>query len=180
MPFLFLNPIRPFLPLFEDDTVFYNTPVKEFCYTRIDKYLQQYPVADESISSFMSIFYQGRSIFLTKRKMLGFLGHFDYYFDFNAAKNVVRDYDPHEVGLLMDSNDWEYPLWVFLKRHAEQGLPNIYHINVDNESAALAPNQNPYPEIIMATNDDYHQMIDYYNYELIYSSDSIQVLKLQE
>ena len=180
LPFLFLNPIRPFLPLYEDDTIFYNTPVKEFFYTRIDKYTQQYPIVRENISSFMSIFYQGRSVFLTKRKELNFLGHFDYYHNYNVAKNVVRDYNPQEVGLLMDSNDWEYPLWVFLKRHASQGNPIIYHINVDNESAALNPQRNPYPEIIMATNDDYYQMIDYYNYELVYSSDSIQVLKLQD
>ena len=77
---------------------------------------------------------------------------------------------------MMDSNDWEYPIWVLLRQPASKGPIEINHIHVEDISGSLESTQEQFPEYILATNDQYQDMIDLYNYELVYTSDSIQVL----
>ena len=179
-PYLLMNTSRPLLPLWEDDSVFYDTKIERTIYTPIINFVKRYPTLENNLGSFTSLFYEGRSVLHTKRHELYFLGNIKDYYWYVEASIVVRDFQPQEVGLLMDSNDYEYPLWVLQRHHASWKPRQIYHIQVDDISATLEVELNQYPEIIMVTTKDYQELIDLHNYELVYSSDTIQVLKLLE
>ena len=176
LPYLLLNTIRPVLPIWEDDTVFYNTRAKEFVYTRVIKFVNNRPNLQKSITPFASLFYEGRSVLHTERRELYFLGNFNDYYSYRSATKVIRDNDPHKIGLMMNSNDWEYPIWVLLRQPASKGPIEINHIHVKDISGRLESTQDQFPEYILATNDQYQDMIDLYGYELVYTSASIQVL----
>ena len=180
IPYLLMNTIRPVLPLWENDTVFYNTKVKEFIYTRVTKFVKQRPTLRKNLTPIASLFYEGRSVIHTERKELYFLGNFIDYYSYRSATKIIRDNDPHKIGLMMDSNDWEYPIWVLLRQPASKGPIQINHIQVEDISGRLESPQDKIPEYILATNNKYQKMIDLHGYELVYTSGSIQVLRLPD
>ena len=177
LPYLFLNPIRPLLPFWEDDSVFYNTEFKEKLYIWTTEFVHQYPSLEDKLSSFASLFYEGRSVLFTDRRELYFLGNIDYHYDYRQATAVVRDLNPKEVGLLLGTNHWEYPIWVLLDQHASANGINIYHIKVNNNSGKFSNSDNQTPETILATYEAYQEFVEIHGYDVVYSSDSIHVLK---
>ncbi|MCD6425355.1 MAG: glycosyltransferase family 39 protein [Anaerolineales bacterium] len=177
-PYLLLNSNRPLLPLWEDNSVFYDTELERKIYTNLEEKLDRYPGLDEKVKSLLSILYEGRSVLLTERRELYFLGNFEPYWSYVAACHLVRNTPSREIGLIMDSNDWEYPLWVFLNQNAGPGKYKIYHIEVDDVSGSIPKNNNPLPDLILITKNDFQDLAILSGYEQIYSSISIQVMKL--
>ena len=180
IPYLLLNPIRPVMPFWEDDTVFYNSPAKEFIYNKVTGFVKQYPTLEKKMASLASLFYEGRSVLFTQRKELYFLGDFSLHDGYRGATKMVRDLDPDEIGLLMDSNDWEYPIWVLIKQHASKKPQKIYHLEVEDISKELNDLHNPFPDIILVTKEETKERGELPGYELIYNSDPILVFAHEE
>ena len=178
-PYLLLNSNRPLLPLWEDDTVFYDTEIERKIYTGIHQNLEKYPVLSQQLSSALSIFYEGRSVVLTDRRELYFLGNVEPYYSYKGTSHYIRNDSSNNIGLIMDNNQWEYPLWVYIGQHASRGPKNIYHINIDDISGTI-PNNNPQPDLILVTSTQVQDLINSSDYELVSSSTSIQVFKLIE
>jgi hypothetical protein len=174
-PFLLLNSNRPILPLWEDSSVFYDTEIERKIYTHLEDNLDRVPKLAEKVKSILSVFYEGRSIILTERKELYFLGNFEDFYWYNEACHLIRNTPAREIGLIMDSNDWEYPLWVLLKKHAVPGNWIMYHIDMDDISNTIPQDYRSKPGIILVTRDDYLELDILKSYDQIYSSASIQV-----
>ena len=127
------------------------------------------------MKSILSILYEGRSVVLTERREISFLGNFEDYYWYIEAAHKVRNTPSHEIGLIMDSNDWEYPLWVLLNQHASPGDLVLYHIDMDDISRTIPQENSSKPGLILVTRDKYHELDILRSYEQIYSSTSIQV-----
>jgi len=176
-PYLLLNSNRPLLPLWEDNSVFYDTELERKIYSSLGNKLDNFPTLENKLTSMLSLFYEGRSVVLTERRELYFLGNFEPYYWYNEACHFVRNDPSRNIGLLMDSNDWEYPLWVLLGQHASPGKWQIDHIDVQDISGTLSHQGTPLPELLLITRDDYQDLAFLSNYEQVYSSVSIQVMK---
>jgi len=174
-PFLLLNSIRPVLPLWEDSSVFYDTEIERRIYTNIGEKLNRYPNLAGKVKSILSILYEGRSVVLTDRSEINFLGNFEDFYWYAEACHLVRNTPSHEIGLIMDSNDWEYPLWIFLDQHASPGDLVLYHIDMEDISSTISQEYSSKPGLILVTRDKYHDLDILRPYEQIYSSTSIQV-----
>ena len=168
VPFLLLNSIRPLVPFFEDDSVLYTN--------RVQKFFSDKPNQYKTFSKIISPFFKGRSILHTDRRMLYFLSNFRTYYDYNRAMRVIGDENPLEVGLFLSSNDWEYPIWVFSGNHAGGGEIEFRHIGVEDISNNLQQEQRAFPSLVLATRE-FDQTIAGVEYEIIFDTDSIDVLR---
>jgi hypothetical protein len=177
LPYLLLNPIRPVMPFWADDSAFTNTPLKRSLLDDANRYLEKYPALKDRVDSFSSLFYEGYSVLHTRRRELYFLGDHDLYWPYVGACLAVRDSLATEVGLVMDSNDWEYPIWMLLKQHASIKPRQIYHIDVSDISGTITSGQNPRPEIVIITTADWEDFMETNHYTAIYTSGPIQVLQ---
>jgi len=167
VPFLLLNSTRPLVPFFEDDSVLNTNWVQKFFSDKPDQY--------KTFSKIFSPFFKGRSILHTDRRMLYFLSNFGTYYDYNRAMRVIGDENPLEVGLFLSSNDWEYPIWVFSGNHAG-GEIDFRHIGVEDISNNLQQEQRAFPSLVLATRE-FDQTIAGVEYEIIFDTDSIDVLR---
>jgi hypothetical protein len=77
------------------------------------------------------------------------------------------------IGLMLDFNDYEYPIWVLLKNDFQQ-RPNIYHVQVKNVSAGLAGDR-PMPDLIFSTTDEIPD--GEIKYEKIWESSTVKILR---
>jgi len=168
LPFLFLNSTRPWIPFFKDGSLFHTNVVKSFFSNRPKLYNQ--------FSSVLSPFYQGRSILHTDRQKLYFMSQFDYYWDYVGAMRKVNESVPDEIGLCMESNDWEYPFWVLAGQHAQNGDLHFIHIDVNNRSQSLRKDEKPIPEYVLATREDCPTLAKA-SFEEIYNSDYVDLFK---
>jgi hypothetical protein len=168
VPFLLLNSTRPLVPFFEDDSVLYTN--------RVQKFFSNTPENYRIFSKIVAPFFKGRSVLHTDRKMLYFLSNFRTYYDYNRAMRVIRDENPLEVGLFLGSNDWEYPIWVFSGNHAGGGEIEFRHIAVEDISSNLQREQLAFPALVIATRE-FDQTINGIDYEIIFDSDSVDVLR---
>ena len=107
-----------------------------------------------------------------------FLGNFEPYYWYNEACHFVRNDPSHDIGLIMDDNDWEYPLWLLIGQHASPGGKNLYHLNPDDISGTIPTRFNPQPDLLLVTKADYKDLDLLSEYEQIYTSASIQIFKL--
>ena len=57
--------------------------------------------------------------------------------DYEAAANAIREGGYRNVGLIIESDHWDYPFWVCLKSLSP--APRIEHIRVRNISEKLSP-----------------------------------------
>ncbi len=171
VPFLLLNSTRPLVPFFEDDSVLYTNWVQKFFSDKPNQY--------KTFSKIISPFFKGRSVLHTDRRMLYFLSNFRTYYDYNRAMRVIGDENPLEVGLFLSSNDWEYPIWVFSGNHAGEGEIDFWHIGVEDISNNLMQEQRAFPSLVLATRE-FDQTIAGVEYEIIFDSDSIDVLRKVE
>ena len=171
VPFLLLNSTRPLVPFFEDDSVLNTNWVQKFFSDKPNQY--------KTFSKIISPFFKGRSILHTDRRMLYFLSNFGTYYDYNRAMRVIGDENPLEVGLFLSSNDWEYPIWVFSGNHAGGGEIEFRHIGVEDISNNLQQEQRAFPSLVLATRE-FDQIIAGVEYEIIFDTDSIDVLRKVE
>lgn len=74
-----------------------------------------------------------RSIFTTPRSEQYFISKMMWLRPYSDAARVLADLRCGDVGLMIGSNDWEYPLWVALKTEKSARI-HIEHVNVTNVS----------------------------------------------
>jgi hypothetical protein len=61
------------------------------------------------------------------------------------------DEGAEEVGLCLGYDDYEYPLWVLVGRHASQGSPRFRHVGVTDVSKKQEKPNLPAPDLVVAT-----------------------------
>jgi hypothetical protein len=168
LPFLFLNDIRPLVPFFEKESFLRTNQVKNYFSNR--------PKLYNHLSTALSPFYKGRSVFITEREKLYFMSQFDYYEDYVDVMKEVEDREVDVLGLHLGSNDWEYPLWVLLEKHAVNRKPRFIHVWVDNETRELMKEPFVLPDLVIATKELPEEVEYIHEYEIIFRSESINLL----
>ena len=83
---------------------------------------------------------------------------------------------PEDVGLFIDYNEYEYPLWVMLKKDFAK-KPYIRHVGVRNVSAKLV-GARPMPEFIISTRNE--TTIENVEYNIIWAKDPVKVLQRKQ
>ncbi|MFO7944157.1 MAG: glycosyltransferase family 39 protein [Anaerolineales bacterium] len=167
LPFLFLNDNRPLVPFFEKESILRTNQVKNYFSGR--------PKLYNHLSSALSPFYKGRSVFITERQKLYFMSQFNYYEDYVNAMKEVENRKVDVLGLHLGSNDWEYPLWVLLEKHAINKEPRFIHVWVDNETRELMHDPFVLPDLVIATKELPEDVEFIHEYEIIYRSDNINL-----
>ena len=80
-----------------------------------------------------------------------FINRPELYADYSAAARIIMDEGAEEVGLCLGYDDYEYPLFVLVGRHASQGIPRFRHIAVADMSKMKENPHLPPPAMILAT-----------------------------
>jgi len=84
-----------------------------------------------------------------------------------------RKNPPTTVGIAIEFNDFEYPIWELLKDDPT-GAPLIRHIGVTNASKALKP-EGPAPDLVIATRTG--NVFDGISYREVWKNDVVRVLE---
>jgi len=174
IPYLLFNSARPLLPVWEDGSVFYKGSGER----RFLQGLESYPIADSLLDSFLSIFYEGRSVeTLDRYQLLFFSKPEDYYWYKDACEFILND-PAQEIGLLMENNQWEYPIWVCLGQHASPGPRRLIPIGIDNAIKSTQPGTTPLPELIFVTRKNIKDPNLLSQYEEVLSRGYVRIYKL--
>ena len=56
---------------------------------------------------------------------------------YKMATSQIQALNCHQIGIILDENTWEYPLWVLLKSHQPVYDGRIEHVQIDNWSKQL-------------------------------------------
>lgn len=102
------------------------------------------------------------------------------YEDYTSAVKVVLDEGKERVGLYLAREDWEYPLWVLADRHASKGIPQFGHVGVTRISNKISGQDVLAPDLVLATKAPDLNMITDKEYDVIFESKYIMVLKLKD
>lgn len=84
-----------------------------------------------------------------------------------------RPTPPATVGIAIEFNDFEYPLWELLKSDPA-GPPLIRHVGVTNASKSLTP-EGPAPDLVITTRTA--NVIDGISYREVWKNDVVRVLE---
>ena len=102
---------------------------------------QTYVVVLLVVTSQFALFYNetrpligARNIFTVARLEQYFRNQPDLQAPYRHAATLVQDKRCAEIGLWLEGNTWEYPLWILLNVGGTDGL-RIEHVRVSNESA---------------------------------------------
>jgi hypothetical protein len=97
------------------------------------------------------------------------------------AAAVIRENDPPEVGLVIESDyrrynfgDWEYPVWTMLKDDFSK-KPLVRHVGLKNVSNRLARMDRPLPEWLITSGQE--NIIDGVRYDEVWSGKPLRVLR---
>jgi hypothetical protein len=80
-----------------------------------------------------------------------FINHGEIHADYQAAAKIILASGAEEVGLCLQYDDYEYPLWVLAGRSASRGTPRFRHIGVVDLSASTEPPNRPLPDLVVST-----------------------------
>lgn len=83
---------------------------------------------------------------------------------------------PAEIGIYIDYNEFEYPLWILLKKDFA-AKPALRHVGVANVSQKLT-NARPLPEYVISTRPE--TTIEAVEYTVVWSKDIVKVLRKKE
>jgi hypothetical protein len=178
LPFLFLSTTRPVLPVLSKKSAIKNTRPILFTKNRIDKYLIQHPELGKIVAPIRLNFQTDQSLFLTDRDQLYFFASKQHYDDYVGAVDTVLALDVDVVGLVLFSNHWEYPFWVFSDSHAGQGGLAFHHLIPEQLDDGSVSNVDQYPSVIISTKDQDFPFLKT-EYDLIYKSPRVRVYHLE-
>ena len=119
----------------------------------------------------------GRSVFNTSRLQQYFAVRPYLYQDYAAAMDAVRQLQVEEVGLLLDEDGWEYPLWVLAGSEAS-GAPHFRHVGVTNITGTLDAAKE-LPQAIVTTLPIDASPLAGLDQEVIFQSEQITVVRLE-
>lgn len=171
-PYLLLNRIRPLLPLWEDSSVFFDPTTGK---RKILPALDRSPALSSGLDSFLSIFYEGRSVNFTDRRDLYFMGNYDLYDPYMIVGHYLRNTPARQIGLIMDSNDWEYPLWALVNQQSSPGPLKFTHLEVNNVSKSLSSPDQASPELVVVTRKNFQNPDFLDKYQEVVATDYIQI-----
>jgi hypothetical protein len=80
-----------------------------------------------------------------------FINRPNLYTDYSAAAKIIMDEGVEEVGLCLGYDDYEYPLFVLVGRHASRGIPRFRHVGVTDLSKMKEKQNLPPPVMVLAT-----------------------------
>lgn len=163
------NDTKPLVPFFKADS-----PLRTNYIRRI---FSNHPYLYNQYSEIIDPFYKETSILYTERKDQYFSGNRKIEDDYNEVMHSVTALDVKVIGLELRSNNWEYPIWVFVDRHAEKGLPEFIHVAVDDISSTLEPVQEEWPEYIISTMGSNSFFVEELNYRYIVDTRLIDLLR---
>jgi 4-amino-4-deoxy-L-arabinose transferase-like glycosyltransferase len=83
---------------------------------------------------------------------------------------------PGEIGIYIEYNEFEYPLWILLKEDFAE-KPILRHVGVANVSRKLAA-ARPLPEYVISTRSE--TTIESVEYAVVWSKDIVKVLRKKE
>lgn len=147
IPYLFFSSARPLLPLWKDGSVFYEpSGDRKFLQS-----LERSPNIDQLFDSFLSIFYEGRSIETLDRYQLYFFSKPEEYYKYMQVCDYIKNESADVIGLLLEDNHWEYPIWVCLGQHASPGPRKIIHVGMENQSRLAQVETDLTPGLIIVT-----------------------------
>jgi hypothetical protein len=78
----------------------------------------------------------GKSVFTVPRDQQYFVTRPELFLPYRDAVRVMLSSDCLRIGLMLDGDDWEYPVWVFVPKDRRSAV-RIEHIAVANVSARL-------------------------------------------
>jgi len=73
-----------------------------------------------------------------KRDELYFIRRPELFDKYLEISNIIKDKKCKNIGLIISDDNWEYPLWKFIKKNNNEH--KIFHINVNNSSNQLKYN----------------------------------------
>jgi len=147
IPYLFLSSARPLLPIWKDGSVFYKPSGDR----KFFQSLRRSPNIDQLFDSFLSIFYEGRSIETLDRFQLYFFSKPGEYYNYLQVCDYITEEPADVIGLLLEDNHWEYPIWVCLGQHASPGPRKIIHIGIENQSSFAQVETDLTPDMVIVT-----------------------------
>ena len=146
-PYLFFNSMRPMVPFLRTNPLESVKPIKQR--------ITNSPQIFDTISSYLSPFYAGQSIFLSDRDRLYFMGIQDYYWPFYHAVQEIKIYQPETVGLYFrEGPPWEYPLWKLTEQYYHEASPVFLHVGMKSDTSELKHHLLEWPEIVVTTDPD--------------------------
>ena len=80
-----------------------------------------------------------------------FVNRPELYDDYTASAKVIMDEGAEEVGLCLGYDDYEYPIFVLMGRHASQGTPKLRHVGVEDASKHKEVEEFQPPILVFAT-----------------------------
>lgn len=92
---------------------------------------------------------------------------------YTEAANFIRQQSPEEVGIYIEYNEYEYPLWVLLKKDFAK-KPFLRHIGLTNVSQKLVGSR-PMPEYIISTRTE--KTIENVEYTEVWVKHPVRVLQ---
>jgi uncharacterized membrane protein len=94
---------------------------------------------------------------------------------FGEAASVIRNLNgrPEAVGLHIEYNDFDYPLWALFKAYPTE-RPAIVHVGVENVSRTIGPKREA-PEFVVSTRSG--NTIDGIAYVEVWKKDVVRVLR---
>lgn len=170
IPALFLSRSKPWVPIFKQSSRFYQAG-------EIRRYFSNRPKRFERYKELLLPFYRENSILHTDREVLYFIDRPRSFTGYDKALDQVKKLSPERVGLFLDENDWEYPLWVLSGKHAESKAPEFVHVNVQNVSSRLERDGQDLPRVILTPYFFRRYQIQGQEYAVIYYSQSMIVLE---
>jgi hypothetical protein len=115
-----------------------------------------------------------------------FANRVDLYEDYTAAAKIIMDEGAEEVGLCLEYDDYEYPLWVLVGRHASRGTPRFRHVGVADMSKMKEKQNMLAPGLVVATKRlperfgcQDGNVMEGREYSVIYDSKHVRVWKLK-
>lgn len=80
-----------------------------------------------------------------------FVNRPELYDDYTASAKLIMAEGAEEVGLCLGYDDYEYPLFVLMGRHASRGTPKFRHVGIEDASKKKAVEGLPPPTLVFAT-----------------------------
>lgn len=73
------------------------------------------------------------------------------YDDYAASAKLIMAEGVEEIGLCLGYDDYEYPLFVLIGRHASRGIPQFRHVGVEDASKIKEVEELRPPPLVFAT-----------------------------
>lgn len=120
-----------------------------------------------------------RSIFALERSEMLFYDRPDLLQPYSEAIDYIKSVDSRSTGILLNSNDWEYPLWAIANYYSPSEGHYAFHHVILNEEGVITTDATV-PEYIISSLDDQITVFDDSGrqYEIVWKSSPLVIFKV--